>query len=757
MKRIQLVGLALALSACQSTDKRADTFTPVETFGQTSDYYKEGEGDAEPYDPAEERPAIMPPTRASIRGAGGPTWIERGPAPTTSAQVRVPPDFEVSGAVHALAPHPTNADILYAATVNGGIWRTNDARAARPAWAPLTDDLPSMSMASISFDPTDTTYQTLVAGIGRWSNFARRGDDEIGLYRTTDGGLNWSLLGGTTLVGQRLVNVEARGALIVAASYTGGVYRSTDTGATFTLVSGSGGLPAGGISDFTFDRTQNTRIYAAIRTGTFVRSDDFGQTWITLTAVPQFTASSTRVRLSVGANGTVYAAIANGGALAAVVRSTDQGVTWTTLDVPAVHPGGQAESNTSLAASPTDPNVVFVAGDRITASPFTGNVARLNAALAAGSQVTFVVDAGASNTAPHADSRDMEFDAAGELIQSDDGGIYRLRDVAGVRTWASVIGNMNVMEVHDLDHDSVANVFIIGTQDNGTHIQALPNDPRWRFINGGDGGDVLADDRSLAPGESHRYLSSQNLGGFRRPRFNASNVQQSSTSIATSGIVTDPQFVTPIELSATDPNRLIVGGTNTLYEATNAASTSPTLVSIGTPGANRGAIALGAVGAPDVAYVGRGAQVFKRAPGTTTFVATTATPAGAATISDVAIDPDDFNRVWAIDDNQIFRTTDGGTTWQDVTGNIAAVSSFDFRTIEFMPGNTDRVALGTRSGVFIANADSSVWSLHGVGLPDVLVYDLRYDPRSGLLHAGTLGRGVWSLPDPDFVFRNSFE
>ncbi len=755
MKPLHFFGLALALSACHTPERRSDSLVSAEQLGSSSDYYAEGEGDAEPYDPAEERPAVMPPSRSSVRGTG-PRWIERGPAPTTSAQVRVPPDFEVAGAVHALAPHPTNPDILYAASVNGGIWRTNDARAARPSWAPLTDDLPSSSMASISFDPTDTTALTLVAGVGRWSNFARRGDDEIGLYRTTDGGLNWTVLGGATLLGQRMVNVEARGATLVAATYTGGIFRSTDTGATFTLISGTAGLPAGGISDLAFDRAQNNRIYAAVRSGSLVRSDDFGQTWTALTAVPQFTSSTTRVRLSVGANGTVFAAIANGGALAAVVRSTDLGVTWTALDVPAVHPGGQAEGNTSMAAHPSDPNIVFVAGDRITAAPFTGNVARLDASLATGSQATFVVDAGASNTAPHADSRDMEFDAAGELIQSDDGGIYRLRDVAGVRTWTSVIGNLNVMEVHDLDHDSVSNVFIIGTQDNGTHIQALPGDPRWRFINGGDGGDVLADDRT-ALAESFRYLSSQNLGGFRRPRFNALNVQQANTSITTGGIVTDPQFVTPTELSASDPNRLLVGGLNNIYEATNAASAAPTLVSLGAPGANRNAMAYGAVGAPDVAYVGRTAQVFKRAPGTSTFVATTALPAGAATITDVALDPDDFNRVWAVDDNQIFRSTDGGTTWQDVTGNIASVSAFDFRSIEFIPGTVDRVALGTRSGVAVANANSNVWSLMSAGLPDVLVFDLRYDPNSGQLHAGTLGRGVWSLPNPDFVFRNGFE
>ena len=53
---------------------------------------------------------------------GGGTWTPLGPSPTQSAQVDVPPDDEVSGAIHAIAAHPTNADILYIGAVNGGIW-----------------------------------------------------------------------------------------------------------------------------------------------------------------------------------------------------------------------------------------------------------------------------------------------------------------------------------------------------------------------------------------------------------------------------------------------------------------------------------------------------------------------------------------------------------------------------------------------------------------------------------------------------------
>ncbi|HSX59261.1 MAG TPA: hypothetical protein VLF18_03575, partial [Tahibacter sp.] len=108
----------------------------------------EGEGgDMEPVDPAEQRVQTQPPPRPVARGGG--VWTPLGPSPTQSAQVDVPPDDEVSGAVHAIAAHPTNADILYIGAANGGIWKTTNATAARPTWTPQTDDLTSQSIGAL--------------------------------------------------------------------------------------------------------------------------------------------------------------------------------------------------------------------------------------------------------------------------------------------------------------------------------------------------------------------------------------------------------------------------------------------------------------------------------------------------------------------------------------------------------------------------------------------------------------------------------
>lgn len=722
----------------------------------------ERDSDAEPVDPTEQRPAVLPPERPDRDGrsvTGGPSWIERGPAPTRSAQVNVPPNNEVCGAIGSLAPHPTNANILYIGSVNGGIWRTNNALAASPAWAPLTDTLPSQSIGAVAFDPNDVSNQTLVAGLGRWSNFAQRGDDEIGVYRTTNAGVSWTQLGATALLGQKIVAVVPRGATILAAARNGGLFRSSNTGATWPLQSGAGGLPAGGIGDMVSQTSVPNRIYASVlgaSRGVF-RSDDSGATWTDISAgVPALGATTNNVRLAIGpgAGGSLFVAVSNSGVLAGVARSTNQGGAWTAMDVPAVHPGGQGVVNTSIAVDPSNQNLVYIGGDRITASPFTANIARGNAAAALGSQFTTIVDGNAGNTTPHADSRNIAFDAAGSMLQVDDGCVYRrATPTSSSGTWSSVAGNLNVMEVHSLDHDAVSNILVIGTQDNGTHMQQAATSPIWRWINGGDGGDVAIEDRGV---NGLRFISSQNLGGFRRPSYNAANTFVGNVSVPT-GVVTDAQFVTPVEVNFSDPTRALVGGVNTLYESTNANSAAPTLVSIGAPGANRNAMAYGATGNAAIAYVGRAAQVWRRT--VSGFVVTTALPAGAATITDVALDPDSPARVWAVDDNQVFFSSNSGTSWTDVTGNLPTISSQDFRTVEFIAGSTDRVALGTRSGVYVASAGGNTWALLGGDLPDVLVFDLRYVSAQNTLYAGTLGRGVWSLTlgGGSLIFADSFE
>ena len=124
----------------------------------------------------------------------GLVWTPLGPRPTTGGQVEGLAGKEVVGAVKAVAAHPTNPRIVYVGAVNGGVWRTRNARNARPTWEHLTDSERSQSIGALEFDPTDRTHRTLVAGTGRFSSLGRVGGALIGLLRTTDGGAAWTTI-----------------------------------------------------------------------------------------------------------------------------------------------------------------------------------------------------------------------------------------------------------------------------------------------------------------------------------------------------------------------------------------------------------------------------------------------------------------------------------------------------------------------------------------------------------------------------------
>ena len=175
------------------------------------------------------------------------TWMPLGPAPIDYGQTEnVAPKSpsgnylnEVTGAVQAVVAHPTNPDILYIGTANGGIWRTSNATAASPTWTPLTDNANSLSIGALALDSTDPNGMTLVAGEGRSSTSARTGGALDGLLYSDDGGATWTQLdGGGTLVGKICSGITLNGKTIVVAvdnaqtgSYSDvGIFRSTDGG-----------------------------------------------------------------------------------------------------------------------------------------------------------------------------------------------------------------------------------------------------------------------------------------------------------------------------------------------------------------------------------------------------------------------------------------------------------------------------------------------------------------------------------------------
>ena len=372
----------------------------------------------------------------------------------------------------------------------------------------------------------------------------------------------------------------------------------------------------------------------------------------------------------------------------------------------------------------------------------------------------------ASSSAPHADSRETVFDAQGDLIEVDDGGIYRrTRPQDNSGDWFSLSGNLQVTEFHDIAYDAVSKIIIGGTQDNGTSIQITPGSLTWSQFFPADGGDVAVDDTSQA-GMSIRYLSTQNLGGFLRATYDANNAfvsfERVSLSVVGGGAGLVPGFVTPIELNSIDPARMVIVGDNSIYESFDQGDT---ITEIG-PGLGpngmfslRDAIVYGGrrdgVANEDVLYVGVGTTVYVRTTAGAPLAPTLAPFPGEFPIRDIVIDPDDWMTAYVLDTGAVFVTNDAGASWREVTGNLSAgimagtlnLPVF-FLSAVFIPGAPHAVFVGTRSGVFrMLVTNEGDWQVFGTGLPTALVWELDYDATDNVLVAGTLGRGAWRISD----------
>ena len=713
-------------------------------------------------------------------------WVPNGPGPNTQGQVQNIANLEVVGAVNAVAPHPTDANVHYVGAVNGGIWRTGNAMAISPNWVQQTDSAQSLSIGALEFDPTDGSNQTLVAGIGRFSSFLRVGGALTGLLRTTDGTTWTAINGGGTLLGLNISGVAPRGNTIVISVNDGpfagrGVWRSTDVGVTWTQISGAAGsgLPAGRAFDLASDPGNATMLYTNAGGNGIYRSNDTGATWtlVSNAAMNALIGGAPNLEIAVGTSNNVFVATivsvaAGRGQLSGVFRSGNGGNNWTQMDLPqtadgGIHPGLQGPVHLSIAADPNNANIVYIGGDRqaragafwpntIGATDWTGNLFRGDASQPSGSQFTPLTHVNtASSSAPHADSRDMDVAANGVLVEGDDGGVYRrTAPLTNTGDWFSMNGDLQTTEFHNTAWDANADIIIGGAQDTGTPQQQVPGNVTWQSVSTADGGDVAVDDTGT-PGLSVRYSSNQFLGRFRRRVYDSANVFQSQTSPALTvlggGNPLFPQFYTPIELNNVNPNRLIIGAANSVYESVDQGNTVTEIgVGIRVNDLGDDPIAYGAAGNANMLYVGSGTQVLIRNAAAPAALTASTTYPGTAAVVDIAIDPATPNTAFVVDSANVFQTADGGATWNDVTGNLGALNVGAIHSLAFRGGvSGDAAVVGTDTGVYIAVGPTfNVWNQLGTGLPTVPVYDLDYDAQDRIFVAGTLGRGAWLLREP---------
>lgn len=121
-------------------------------------------------------------------------------------------------------------------------------------------------------------------------------------------------------------------------------------------------------------------------------------------------------------------------------------------------------------------------------------------------------------------------------------------------------------------------------------------------------------------------------------------------------------------------------------------------------------------------------------------------------VTDIAVDPadpsggsiyiafggvGDYRHVWHFD----------GTQWQQrsgpAAGNISSLLDVQVNAVVVDPANTNHVYIGADIGIWRSTDGGNTWQTFSEGLPDAAVLDLKIHPGRRLLRAATHGRSVY--------------
>lgn len=160
---------------------------------------------------------------------------------------------EIAGRVRSIMIDPNDGNKLWAGAVTGGLWFNPDFR-NNAAWVPVSDNWENMSIACIAYDPMNTNIFYVGTGESFTSvNIYRESTSAgVGIYKTIDGGVTWSLLsstsdfdyvndivlrneGGTSVIYAGIASGVYQGS-IFNSSPSDGLFRSADGGNSWTQV-----------------------------------------------------------------------------------------------------------------------------------------------------------------------------------------------------------------------------------------------------------------------------------------------------------------------------------------------------------------------------------------------------------------------------------------------------------------------------------------------------------------------------------------
>jgi hypothetical protein len=665
-------------------------------------------------------------------GIGNLNWVERGPD-------------NIGGRSRALLVHPTIPSRLYAASVGGGVWRSDNGGAS---WYALDDFMGNLSVACLAFDPgdPDTIYAGTGEGFNNWGSI--RGE---GIWRTMDAGATWQQLPSTATWGYvSRIAISSDGAYMLAAT-DNGVRRSTDDGVTWTNVNG------GNYLQVLIDPNNNARAVCSRRlTSNSHRiyfSTDSGVTW---TAAGGGYPTTIRIEMAFApsVSGRVYASLGDGDCW----RSDDAGATWTLRSTGQIN-SGQWWYNNAIWVDPTDSNWVVIGAQRISRSDDGGQT------------FTTISAGGADLNTPHSDVHfftshpNYNGSTNRTVYVCTDGGIYRTLDLRTATTttgWSRRDTDYRTVQYYGVAGHSSGKL-AGGTQDNGSHMinMGSMNTVMYR---GADGANSQVD-----PTDPNFIWGATQFSGIHRSTDGGLTSSPMTSMITETGNGNGGLFIAPLVGSRVTPD-FMFAGMDSLWRCLNAKSPAPTWSAVKAPTApisltRRNSISAIAISpnSSSIVWVGHAnGRLFRTSNALAANPTWTEIDPGNQVpnsfITRILIDRNNATHALVacsgfVTDN-LWRTTDNGATFTDVTGaGLTALPSAPILGIAQHPTLNGRYYVATEVGVFGTSDDCVNWSTSNDGPADVACYDICFLHGSNTLLVGTHGRGMWTteIVEPQVV------
>ncbi|MGH9433878.1 MAG: WD40/YVTN/BNR-like repeat-containing protein, partial [Terriglobia bacterium] len=669
---------------------------------------------------------------------------------------------------------PGQPNVFYFGAVGGGVWKTTDAGRV---WKPIFDHEPVASIGAVAVAPSNPDVIYVGSGEADMRSDISYGN---GVYKSTDAGTTWHYLGlpDSRQIGRILVDPHNPDVVFVAVlghaygpNVQRGVFRSTDGGNTWKKVlyrdANTGAI------DLAFD-PQNTRIiYAALwqtrrppwnvyppsngQGSGLYKSTDGGNTWTPLTGHGLPAAGLGRIGIAVAPSdpNRIYLIVdAHQGGL---YRSDDAGSTWKLMDTER-RIWGRGWYFGGVTVDPKDENTVYVCNTSVDRSRDGGK--------------SFTAIKGAPGGDDYHNLWIDPTDPNRMILAGDQGVVI---SVDGARTWTSWY-NQATAQIYHVVTDQRFPYWVYGAQQDSGAV-AVPSRSTHAGISFRDWDpiEVGGESEYIAADPAHADILFGGSYGDSVLRYNFVNKQTQNISpmLGHPGIYRST-WTLPLVFDPLDPHNLYYG-TQLLFWTSDGGATwniiSPDLTreepaalpnldaaseaDDGAPGRRRGVIYTIApsrvregniwIGTDDGLIQvthdhGRSWQ--------------NVTPPQLTPWSKIAMleaSPFDADTVYAAVDRHrlddlrpyIYRTHDGGKTWQPISQGIPDGSYV--HVVREDPVRKGLLFAGTETGVFVSFDDGDHWQSLQLNLPNCSVRDMVIHGDD--LVAATHGRSFWILDD----------